>query len=112
MGMSHVKLVARGVDTLLLNVYYMDEQERPVKRDLSYALVERLDAWKQGAIEAEGPIVVPWVDSGAGSSRLISSTCASRVVVSTVWPWYAVPQSTYGHARTWKWLSCMSMPFS
>src|SRR5439155_4949109 len=37
MGMSHVKLVARGVDTLLLNVYYMDEQEYPIKRDLSYA---------------------------------------------------------------------------
>ena len=25
MGMSGVKLVARGVDTLLLNVYYTDE---------------------------------------------------------------------------------------
>src|SRR6266566_7358875 len=65
MGMSQVKLVGRGVDTLLLNVYYLDEQEHPVKRDLSYALVERLDSWKQGAIEAEGPIVVPWVFEGA-----------------------------------------------
>src|SRR5438105_1724957 len=63
-GMSVVKLVGRGVDTLLLNVYYMDEQGKPLKRDLSNALVERLDVWKQGAIEAEGPIVVPWVFEG------------------------------------------------
>jgi len=65
MGMSQVKLVARGVDTLLLNVYYMDEQEHSIKHDLSYELVERLDVWKQAAIEAEGPIVVPWVFEGA-----------------------------------------------
>ncbi len=65
MGMSHVKLVGRGVDTLLLNVYYLDEQEKPVKHDLSNALVDRLDAWKQAAIEAEGSIVVPWVFEGA-----------------------------------------------
>src|SRR6266568_6031044 len=65
MGMSQVKLVGRGVDTLLLNVYYLDEQEKPVKHDLSNALVDRLDAWKQAAIEAEGSIVVPWVFEGA-----------------------------------------------
>ncbi len=68
MGMSVVKLVGRGVDTLLLNVYYMDEQGKPLKRDLSNALVERLDVWKQGAIEAEGPIVVPWVFEGVNLS--------------------------------------------
>ena len=63
--MSGVKLVARGVDTLLLNVYYTDEQGTSLKRDLSSELVERLDAWKQTAIEVEGPIVVPWVFEGA-----------------------------------------------
>ena len=65
MGMSGVKLVARGVDTLLLNVYYTDEHGTSLKRDLSSGLVERLDAWKQAAIEVEGPIVVPWVFEGA-----------------------------------------------
>src|SRR2546430_8866201 len=64
MGMS-VNLVARGVDTLLLNVYYTDEQGHSLKRDLSSGLVEQLDAWKQAAIEVEGPIVVPWVFEGA-----------------------------------------------
>ena len=57
--MPEVRLVARGVDTLLLHVYYTDEHGHSLKRDLSSGLVERLDAWKQAAIEAEGPIVVP-----------------------------------------------------
>src|SRR6266699_3443436 len=65
MGMSAVNLVARGVDTLLLNVYYTDEHGHSFKRDLSSWLVERLDAWKQAAIEVEGPMVVPWVFEGA-----------------------------------------------
>ena len=60
-----VQLVARGVDTLLLNVYYEDEQCQPVKRDLSPDLVEQLDGWKQGAIEAEEPMIVPWTFEGA-----------------------------------------------
>src|SRR5256714_9937459 len=68
MRMSEVKLVTRGVDTLLLNVYYTDEQGNSLKRDLSSWLVERLDAWKQAAIEVEGPIVVPWVFEGANLS--------------------------------------------
>ena len=51
MGMSGVKLVARGVDTLLLNAYYTDEQGNSLKRDLSSGFVERLDAWKQAAEE-------------------------------------------------------------
>ena len=50
-----------------------------------------------------GQRMVPVVASGAGCSCLTSSTCASRVVSSTVWPWCAVPQNTCGHARTWKW---------
>src|SRR5881398_2718423 len=65
MRMAAVKLVARGVDTLLLNVYYTDEHGTSLKRDLSYELAERLDTWKQAAIEAEEPIVVPWVFEGA-----------------------------------------------
>ena len=65
MAMSAFKLVARGVDTLLLNVYYTDEHGHSLKRDLASGLVERLDAWKQAAIEVEGPMVVPWVFEGA-----------------------------------------------
>src|SRR6266567_4080981 len=101
MGMSQVKFVARGVDTLLLNVYYMDEQEHPVKRDLSYELIERLDVWKQGAIEAEGRSwcrgslkgaisrctrKVRVVDSGASCSRG-RLNCVAMVRCSSEYLW-------------------------
>ena len=52
------KVVARGVDTLVLNVYYYDGQHKPCKRDLPLALKEQLDGWKQAAIVAEEPVPV------------------------------------------------------
>ncbi len=58
------RMVGRGVDTLLLNVYYTDADGKPDKRDLASFLVEKLNAWKNQAIAAEGPIVVPWVFGG------------------------------------------------
>jgi hypothetical protein len=58
-------LVGRGVDTLLLNVYYTDADGRPDKRDLASFLVEKLNAWKNQAITAEEPVVVPWAFQGA-----------------------------------------------
>ncbi len=57
-------IVGRGVDTLLLNVYYTDADGKPDKRDLASFLVEKLNAWKNQAIAAEEPIVVPWAFQG------------------------------------------------
>ncbi len=51
-------VVARGVDTLVLNVSYYDRQHKPCKRDLPHDLKEQLDGWKQAAIVAEEPIPV------------------------------------------------------
>jgi hypothetical protein len=59
------KMVGRGVDTLLVNVYYTDAEGRPAKRDLSPWLVEQLNQWKNRAIAEECPVVVPWVFGGA-----------------------------------------------
>jgi hypothetical protein len=44
------KVVARGVDTLVLNVYYYDGQHKPCKRDLPLALKELLakNCWIAG----------------------------------------------------------------
>src|SRR6266568_6830850 len=54
------RLVGRGVDTLLLNVYYTDADGKPDKRDLASFLVRQLNTWKNQAIAAEEPVVVPW----------------------------------------------------
>src|SRR5579871_2445935 len=58
------RLVGRGIDTLVLNVYYRDGQHKPCKRDLPQALKEQLDAWKQAAIVAEEPIPIPYTFQG------------------------------------------------
>ncbi len=58
--MSEVRIVSRGVDTLLLNVYYADTDGRPDKRDLAPFLVQQLNTWKNQAMAAEEPVVVPW----------------------------------------------------
>ena len=52
-------VVGRGVDTLVLNVYFRDGQHKPCKRELPHELKEQLDAWKQAAIVEEEPIPVP-----------------------------------------------------
>ncbi len=53
-------MVGHGVDTLLLNVYYTDADGKPDKRDLASFLVRQLNTWKNQAIAAEEPVVVPW----------------------------------------------------
>jgi hypothetical protein len=58
-------LVGRGVDTLLLNVYYTDSDGKLDKRDLAPFLVQQLNTWKNQAIAAEKPMVVPWAFQGA-----------------------------------------------
>ena len=58
------RMVGRGVDTLLLNVYYTDVDGKPDKRDLAPFMVEQLNAWKNRAIASEEPVVVPWVFGG------------------------------------------------
>jgi hypothetical protein len=58
------RMVGRGVDTLLLNVYYTDADGKPEKRDLASFLVQQLNTWKNKAIAVEEPVVVPWVFGG------------------------------------------------
>src|SRR5258708_31628144 len=58
-------VVARGVDTLVLNVSYYDGHHKPCKRDLPHDLKEQLDGWKQAAIVAEEPIPVSATFDGA-----------------------------------------------
>ncbi len=58
-------IVGRGVDTLVLNVYFRDGQHKPCKREIPHELKEQLDAWKQAAIVEEEPIPVPLSFEGA-----------------------------------------------
>ena len=58
--MSAVRIVNRGVDTLVVNVYYTD-RGRPLRRDIDAALALQLDEWKKMAQELGEPFITPWV---------------------------------------------------
>lgn len=53
----HVLLA--GVDTLVLNVRYADENNRPVKRELADELVEQFDLWQKEARQEESTVPSP-----------------------------------------------------
>jgi hypothetical protein len=41
--MSEMKIVGRGVDTLVLNVCYADKQFQPIKQELAQELQDELN---------------------------------------------------------------------
>ena len=47
--MSKIRMVNRGVDTLVLNGYYTDERGKVVKRELDELLALQLEEWKRAA---------------------------------------------------------------
>ena len=49
--MGETKIVNVGVDTLVLNAFYLDERGRPVKCELDPSSRSQLDEWKRAAQE-------------------------------------------------------------
>jgi len=94
--MSEIRVVNRGVDTLLLNVYYTD-QEKPIRREMDAGLAVLLDEWKKTAQELGEPFVTPWVFNEA--SLLMQPNGAGQ----GQWPWMLkTPDMTLYLARG-KW---------
>ena len=91
------QLVARGVDTLVLNFYYLGDDGKPFRQPIPEELKEQLDTWKQAAIVAEEPVLsrfrlkaclytsTPTVrvgGNGGGCCGAIASICSFRWVGS------------------------------
>ncbi len=57
-------VVARGIDTLVLNGYYTDVQGNAVKQDLEEELHAKLRHCKEGAIVESGEIPTEWTFEG------------------------------------------------
>lgn len=55
-----ITIVARGVDTLILNAYMKDEQGKPIKQALDDTLYTQLRTWKDSAIAASDAVPIPW----------------------------------------------------
>src|SRR5437660_602203 len=60
MRMSEVKVVGRGVDTLVINVCYADAARQPVKRELAEGLQQELETLQKEARELEESIPTRW----------------------------------------------------
>jgi hypothetical protein len=59
-----VKIVGRGVDTLVLNVSYADKQFQPIKQELDANLQEELNRLQGEARLAESPLASRWAFKG------------------------------------------------
>jgi hypothetical protein len=78
--MKEVRIVNRGVDTLVVNIYYIDIG-RVVRRDIDLALTVQLNEWKRMAQELGEPFVTPWIFHNA--SLLMQPNGAGH----GQWPW-------------------------
>ena len=58
--MSEVKIVGRGVDTLVLNVSYADGHMRPLKQELADELQQELEQLQSVPRQAETAVVTHW----------------------------------------------------
>jgi hypothetical protein len=63
--MGQAKIVNVGVDTLVLNAFYLDERGRPVKRELDPSSRSQLDEWKRAAQEVHEESPTTLVFNGA-----------------------------------------------
>src|SRR5690349_11479435 len=64
MLMSETKVVGRGVDTLMLNICYADQQYQPFKQELAENLQQELETLQQEARELEEAVPSRWVFQG------------------------------------------------
>lgn len=78
--MNEVRIVNRGVDTLVVNVYYND-QNKPIRRDIDPVLALQLDVWKKAAQELGEPFITPWVFNDASLQMQPNGAGHGQ------WPW-------------------------
>src|SRR6266567_4640544 len=71
-----IKLVGYGVDTLLLNMRYMDEQYHPIKKELVEEIAYELDELQGTARRNEMAMISPW--SFLGFSLFVEAHGAGR----------------------------------
>ena len=78
--MDRERIVNRGIDTLVVNAYYLDRQQ-PVRREIDEALALQLDEWKRIAQEQREPFLTPWVFNAASLQMQPNGAGHGQ------WPW-------------------------
>jgi hypothetical protein len=62
--MLRVKVLGRGVDTMVLNVRYSDKHFQPIKKELSEDLQNELNLLQSTARFNEAPVLTRWTFKG------------------------------------------------
>jgi hypothetical protein len=62
--MLNVRAVNRGIDTLVINMYYIN-LGRPIRCDIDEALAAQLNEWKHMAQKLGEPCITRWVFNNA-----------------------------------------------
>jgi hypothetical protein len=62
--MSKIKIVGRGIDTLVLNVCYAGKQFLPVKQELAEDLQNELNLLQSSVKLNEAPVLTRWAFKG------------------------------------------------
>jgi hypothetical protein len=57
---SEIKIVGQGMDTLVLNICYTDEDFQPVKRELDEGLQRELNQLQNTVRLREAPVPTRW----------------------------------------------------
>ena len=78
--MGELRVVNRGVDTLVINVYYTDLR-RPIRREIDTESAVQLDEWKRLAQELSEPFITPWVFNNASLQMQPNGAGHGQ------WPW-------------------------
>jgi len=94
--MSEIQVVNRGVDTLVVNVYYTD-LGRAVRRDIDSELAIRLDTWKHMAQELGEPFITPWVFNNASLQMQPNGAGHGQ------WPWMLKTPDIILYVSQGKW---------
>jgi hypothetical protein len=104
--MDEAKIVNAGVDTLVLNVFYTNEQGKPVKRNLDESLWRQLDDWKRAAQETHEECPTSLVFHGAVLHM------APNGVGQGQWPWMLKTKDITLYVSGGHWNGIASVRFS
>ncbi len=76
--MLELKIVGRGVDTLVLNIYFADKQFQPIKQELDADLQEVLSSLQDEARSNEVAVVTHWAFKGFNLFMTDKRACAGN----------------------------------
>ncbi|WP_126550134.1 hypothetical protein [Dictyobacter kobayashii] len=104
--MTDAWIVNHGVDTLIVNAFYTDENNAPVKRDLDGELFQQLEQWKRLAQQEHDLHSTPWTFNQASLQMFPNGAGRGQ------WPWILETRDIKVYISAGQWNSIASVRFS